>query len=99
MNEAVIPLMWLLVMAASLLLLVFALEIWLGIWMTKATYLGGQVPITCVLIPAHDEAKTIAQAPLRLGAILDPSPRVVVVADTHLPSSPHVWWQRSWAFL
>jgi cellulose synthase/poly-beta-1,6-N-acetylglucosamine synthase-like glycosyltransferase len=81
MNEAVIVFMWLLAMAAALPLLVFALEVWLGIWRTKAIQLDGQMPNTCILIPAHDEAKIIAQTLARLGTILDPSTRAVVVAD------------------
>jgi cellulose synthase/poly-beta-1,6-N-acetylglucosamine synthase-like glycosyltransferase len=81
MNEAVIVFMWLLATAAALPLLVLALEVWLGIWRTKSIQLDGQMPKTCILIPAHDEAKIIAQTLARLGTILDPSIRAVVVAD------------------
>lgn len=81
MNEAVIPLLWLLAMVAALPLLVFSAEVWLGIRRTRTIHLEGQVPSTCILIPAHDEAKIIAQTLVRLGTILDPSIRVVVVAD------------------
>ncbi len=94
MNEAVIPLLWLLAMTAALPLLVFYVEVWLCIRKTRTIHLEVQVPSTCILIPAYDEAKIITQTLVRLGAILVPSTRVVVVADTHLCFSPHVWWQR-----
>jgi len=81
MNEAVVLLMWLLAIAATLPLLVLALEVWLGIWGTKAIPLNGRVPKTCILIPAHDEAKVIAQTLTHLGTVLGPSTRAVVVAD------------------
>ncbi len=94
MNEAVIPLLWLLAMTAALPLLVFSAEVWLCIRSTRTIHLEGQVSSTCILIPAHVQAKIIAQTLVRLGAILVPSTRVVVVADTHLRFSPHVCWQR-----
>ncbi|AOL22415.1 Glycosyltransferase, catalytic subunit of cellulose synthase and poly-beta-1,6-N-acetylglucosamine synthase [Erythrobacter litoralis] len=81
MNEVIVTLMWLFASAAALPLLVLAVEVWLGIWRTKPITLNGQLPNTCILIPAHDEAKIIGQTLARLGAILGPSVRVLVVAD------------------
>lgn len=81
MNEATIVFMWLVATITVIPLSLLAIEVWFGIRSSKAIQLEGRIPGTCILIPAHDEAKIIGQTLTRLSAILDSSTRVVVVAD------------------
>jgi cellulose synthase/poly-beta-1,6-N-acetylglucosamine synthase-like glycosyltransferase len=82
MIEMLSVLSWLIAMGFTLIVLVFTLEVWLGIGRTKAIEYTGRVPETCILIPAHDEAGIIAETLERLGPVLsETTTRVVVVAD------------------
>jgi cellulose synthase/poly-beta-1,6-N-acetylglucosamine synthase-like glycosyltransferase len=81
MIEILTILSWLFAIALTPLVLVFTLEVWLGIGRTRAIELVAPMPDTCILIPAHNEAVVIAQTLERLRPILSEATRVVVVAD------------------
>jgi cellulose synthase/poly-beta-1,6-N-acetylglucosamine synthase-like glycosyltransferase len=81
MHEALVTLGWFLAAIPTLLLLVFTLEVWLGICQTSALDLGAAMPETCILIPAHDEAAIIAQTLERLRPLLSRTTRALIVAD------------------
>jgi cellulose synthase/poly-beta-1,6-N-acetylglucosamine synthase-like glycosyltransferase len=81
MIELLTAFLWLIVMLPALLMLVFTLEVWLGIGRTKSIEYTGRVPETCILIPAHDESRGIVQTLERLRPAISETIRVVVVAD------------------
>lgn len=73
--------LWALAILTTLLVLVFAGETWLGICSIKPLDLFAKIPATCILIPAHNEARIISQTLERLKPTLSGRMRVVVVAD------------------
>jgi cellulose synthase/poly-beta-1,6-N-acetylglucosamine synthase-like glycosyltransferase len=81
MHEALVTLSWFFAAIPTLLLLVFACEVWLGIRQTSALDLGEAMPDTCILIPAHNEAAIITQNLERLRPVLASTTRALVVAD------------------
>jgi cellulose synthase/poly-beta-1,6-N-acetylglucosamine synthase-like glycosyltransferase len=81
MYETLVILSWFFAAIPTLLLLVFASEVWLGIRKTSALHLGEAMPDTCILIPAHNEAAIIIQNLERLRPVLSSTIRALVVAD------------------
>jgi cellulose synthase/poly-beta-1,6-N-acetylglucosamine synthase-like glycosyltransferase len=72
---------WLIAIPPTSLLLVFALEVWLGIWRTKPVDIREALPSTCVLIPAHNEASIIVGTLEHLKPSLSARTKALVVAD------------------
>jgi len=72
---------WLIIALPVAALLIFSLEALLGVRKLKPVRVTGQMPMTRILIPAHDEAGTIETTLARLGEVVSESVRLLVVAD------------------
>lgn len=81
MNDFVAAALWLVAAVPSLILSVFASEVLLGAWKTRAIELGGDSPETWIIIPAHNEAAIIVETLNRLRPALSSRIRALVVAD------------------
>ena len=62
-------------------LIIFTIEVSLGLIGTNAEPLVGNVPSTCILIPAHNEADIITATLSHLASIIPADARLMVVAD------------------
>jgi len=72
---------WLIAIPPTLLLLFFALEVWLGVRGAKTVEFSTALPSTCVLVPAHNEASIIVQTLEHLRPSVSGNMRTLVVAD------------------
>lgn len=80
-TDALFWISWALAGLVSLPLVFFAIEAGLGIVATRPLPFAGQVPRTCILIPAHNEAEIITDTLAHLAAIIPSGTRLLVVAD------------------
>jgi len=81
MIEALAVVSWIAATAVSVPLLIFSLEVLLGLWVGRPHKQISCEPSTCILIPAHNE-ETIIKATLdRLHPILPTNASILVVAD------------------
>ncbi|MEG4004254.1 MULTISPECIES: glycosyltransferase family 2 protein [unclassified Microcoleus] len=72
---------WLIVLAASVPLLTFCLEVVLGLSKPRTSSDLAAQGTTCIIMPAHDEAVGIGEALDKLIAALPEAARILVVAD------------------
>jgi cellulose synthase/poly-beta-1,6-N-acetylglucosamine synthase-like glycosyltransferase len=72
---------WLLASPLILMLLIFSLEVFAGLLPSHPVKIAGLVPKTAVLIPAHNEAATIAGILQPLVKLLSERLQLLVVAD------------------
>ncbi len=72
---------WLIVLAASVPLLTFCLEVVLGLLKSRTPRDFAAQGTTCIIMPAHDEAVGIGEALDKLNAALPEAARILVVAD------------------
>lgn len=70
-----------LALGVALPLIIFTMEVSLGLIGANAEPLSGDVPRTCILIPAHNEAEIITATLGHLASIIPANARLVVVAD------------------
>lgn len=72
---------WLLAIPPIIALGIFTAEALLGTLRLKPVAVSGPLPVTCILIPAHNEAAIIAATLERLRPMLSDTIRLLVVAD------------------
>ncbi len=70
-----------LALGVALPLIIFTIEVSLGLIGTNAEPLAGEAPSTCLLIPAHNEAEIITETLAHLASIIPADARILVVAD------------------
>jgi cellulose synthase/poly-beta-1,6-N-acetylglucosamine synthase-like glycosyltransferase len=81
MKEAVVVFSWIAAIAASVPLLMFSIEVLLGLWRGRPHKIISGAYSTCVLIPAHNEERIIRATLDRLHAVLPANASILVVAD------------------
>ena len=80
-NSMILASIWLFVAPISIALVIFALEVLLGLSPQKPFSVDGNVKRTVILMPAHNEALTINYALEKLTPILSDDISLLVVAD------------------
>jgi cellulose synthase/poly-beta-1,6-N-acetylglucosamine synthase-like glycosyltransferase len=81
MKEALVVLSWIVAAAVSVPLLVFSIEVLLGLWGERPYDLICGEHRTCILIPAHNEEAIIKATLDRLHPLLPAHASILVVAD------------------
>lgn len=72
---------WLIAIPPIVMLAIFSIEALLGTSRLKRISISGPMPSTCILIPAHDEARIIEATLERLKPIVSDALHLLVVAD------------------
>ena len=81
MPKALLLMSFAVAIGAALPLLVFTLEVYLGLWPVRRLTFASSPPSTCVLIPAHNEAQVLGLTLERLKPSIWEESRVLVIAD------------------
>lgn len=99
MIEALAVVSWIAAIAVSVPLLIFSLEVLLGLWVGRPHKRISCEPSTCILIPAHNEEMIIKATLDRLHPILPTNASILVVADNCSDQTAEIVRQLGFAVL